>query len=212
MDYKYYQEYVEKINGMAGIYSFDIMPDGSFSEIRLIALNKMNGGVLNMNPDAPKFYSGIPWRTYFTDINFESYIYNCASNSEFLYSYTNAHGFWLKGFYLPLKETEEKDGYLYLRKDWQGETEILLTLPSPVRFLRADTRVRENAGKVALMHGPFVYCMEEKDNGGNLHLCSVPRDLSPACIGFDKTEIGGREATILLVPGLRETEVTDRGL
>ncbi|MBR4628618.1 MAG: GGDEF domain-containing protein [Ruminococcus sp.] len=110
MDYNYYQEYVEKINGMAGIYSFDIMPDGSFSEIRLIALNKMNGGVLNMNPDAPKFYPGIPWRTYFTDINFESYIYNCASNSEFLYSYTNAHGFWLKGFYLPLKETEEKDG------------------------------------------------------------------------------------------------------
>lgn len=110
MDYQYYQDFVEKINGMAGIYSFDIMPDGSFGEVCLIALNKLNGGVLTMNPDAPPFYPGIPWRTYFTDINFERYIYNCGSTNDFLYSYTNAHGYWLKGFYLPLKVEEAAEG------------------------------------------------------------------------------------------------------
>lgn len=109
MDYQYYQDYVEKINGLAGIYSFDIMTDGSFSEIRLIALNKQNGGVLTMNPDAPPFYPGIPWRTYYTDINFERYIYNCASTNNLLYSYTNAHGYWLKGFYLPLDVNEPEN-------------------------------------------------------------------------------------------------------
>ncbi|SEH38160.1 hypothetical protein SAMN02910265_00208 [Ruminococcus flavefaciens] len=108
MDYQYYQDYVEKISGMAGIYSFDILPDGSFSEIRLIALNKLNGGVLTMNPDAPPFYPGIPWRTYYTDINFERYIYNCASTNNLLYSYANAHGYWLKGFYLPMNVTESE--------------------------------------------------------------------------------------------------------
>ena len=97
-----YQKWIERIDGMAGIYSFDILPDGSFSEIRLMALNSKNTGVLYMNPDAPPFYPGIPWRKYFTDINFESYIYKCASTSNQLYSYANAHGFWLKGFYLPL--------------------------------------------------------------------------------------------------------------
>lgn len=102
MDYQYYQNYVENINGMAGIYSFDVLSDGSFSEIRLIAINKQNGGALTMNPDAPPFYPGIPWRTYFTDINFENYIYNCASKNELLYSYANAHGYWLKGFYVPM--------------------------------------------------------------------------------------------------------------
>ena len=34
--------------------------------------------------------------------------------------------------------------------------------------MAADVRVWENAGKVALMKGPFVYCLEETDNGKNL--------------------------------------------
>ncbi len=36
------------------------------------------------------------------------------------------------------------------------------------RWMAADVRVWENAGKVALMKGPFVYCLEETDNGKNL--------------------------------------------
>ena len=93
-----FQTYVDSINGMAGIYSFDILPDGSYSEVRLMAIR---GGVQGMVPDAPEFYPGIPWRRYYTDLNFESYIYKCASSNEFLYSYSNAHGHWVKGFYMP---------------------------------------------------------------------------------------------------------------
>lgn len=97
-----FQSWIEKIDGMAGIYSFDIMDDGSFGEIRLMALNSKNTGVFAANPNAPEFYPGIPWRAYFTDLNFESFIYRAASTNNQLYSYVNAHGFWLKGFYLPL--------------------------------------------------------------------------------------------------------------
>lgn len=32
-----FQAYVDSINGMAGIYSFDVFPDGSYSEIRLMS-------------------------------------------------------------------------------------------------------------------------------------------------------------------------------
>ena len=106
----------------------------------------------------------------------------------------------------------EKDGYLYLRKNWQCEEEISLELSSPVRFLRADTRVRENSGKIAVMHGPFVYCLEETDNGKNLHLISVAHNTVPADVRFEKSVIAGRAATVLLIPGLREEAVTDRGL
>ena len=109
-------------------------------------------------------------------------------------------------------DAAEKDGYLYLSKNWQGEEEITLTLASPVRFLRADTRVRENSGKAAVMHGPFVYCLEEKDNGKNLNLLSLRQGVSPAEVSFGETEIAGRRAEVLLVPGLREREETDRGL
>ena len=102
-----FQTWLERIDGMAGIYAFDILADGSFTEIRLMAINGNNAGVLNMNPDAPAFYPGIPWRRYFTDLNFESYVYKCASTNNQLYSYVNAHGFWLKGFYLPLKVDDD---------------------------------------------------------------------------------------------------------
>ena len=98
-----FQAYVDRINGLAGIYSFDILPDGSYSEIRLMAIR---GGVQGMGSDAPKFYPGIPWRKYYTDLNFESYIYKCGTTNGFLYSYTNAHGHWVKGFYMPLSLTE----------------------------------------------------------------------------------------------------------
>ena len=97
-----FQKWIERIEGMAGIYAFDIMEDGSFGEIKLMAVNSKNSAVYTFNPDAPAFYPGIPWRSYFTDINFESFIYRCASTGNQLYSYANAHGFWLKGFYLPL--------------------------------------------------------------------------------------------------------------
>ena len=70
-------------------------------------------------------------------------------------------------------EITVKDGYLYIKKDW-GEKEILhLHFSMPVRFMEADEKVREDAGKVAVMRGPVVYCLEEVDNGKKLHLLEV---------------------------------------
>ena len=97
-----FQSWIETIDGMASLYSFDILPDGSFSEIRLMAVNKQSAGMLLMNPNAPKFYPGIPYRTYWMDLNFESFVYKCASTRQSLYSYVNARGVWLKGFYIPV--------------------------------------------------------------------------------------------------------------
>ena len=42
--------------------------------------------------------------------------------------------------------------------------------------MAADPRVREDTGRVAVTRGPVVYCLEEKDNGGSLHLLRLPRD------------------------------------
>ena len=44
----------------------------------------------------------------------------------------------------------------------------------PAQFVAANLNVRADAGKVALMKGPFVYCLEETDNGAdlaNLYAC-----------------------------------------
>ncbi len=99
-----FQSWIDNVEGWASIYSFDIMPDGSHSEIRLMAFNRQNGFMANLPPEAPKFYPGIPYRNYFTDINFESFVYRCGTEQKHLYSYVNARGVWIKGFYLPITE------------------------------------------------------------------------------------------------------------
>ena len=99
-----FQSWINNVSGLAGIYSFDIMPDGSYSEIRLMAVNKQNEGVLFRTPNAPKFYPGIPYRNYWQDINFEDFVYRCGVSNQPMYSYVNAHGFWLKGHYIPITE------------------------------------------------------------------------------------------------------------
>ena len=102
-----HQTWLEGIDGLASLYSFDILPDGSYSEIRLMGVNKQNVGMLHFNPNAPEFYPGIPYRNYWMDLNFERYLYKSGSEKRSLYSYVNARGHWLKGFYIPISNFGE---------------------------------------------------------------------------------------------------------
>lgn len=71
---------------------------------------------------------------------------------------------------------EVSRGYLYLNRRWQEGDTLTLTLPMPVRRVYGNPQVRQQAGKVALQRGPLVYCLEEADNGANLHNLSLPQD------------------------------------
>ncbi|MFZ4453186.1 glycoside hydrolase family 127 protein [Salibacterium aidingense] len=83
----------------------------------------------------------------------------------------------INGEVVILKEVTEK-GYAKLKRAWHTGDEIVLTLPMKLHFLRADTRLRENTGKVALQRGPIVYCVEEADNGRNLQEILVSDETS----------------------------------
>lgn len=82
---------------------------------------------------------------------------------------------------------EEKDGYIYLSKQWSEEDTIRLAFEMKAMLVSASAAVREDIGKAALIRGPLVYCLEEKDNGKNLHLLSVKAknsfEISDAKIG-----------------------------
>jgi len=122
---------------------------------------------------------------------------------------------WCAGYTLTGAEEaarREQDGYLYLRKAWAEGEEVTLTLKAPVRFMQADTRVRENTGKIAVTLGPVVYCLEETDNGRDLHLLFVDRKTRAAEAVPERAEIAGRETVALRMPGFRAKPVTDRGL
>lgn len=68
------------------------------------------------------------------------------------------------------------NGYAKISKIWTGGDVIELEFPMPVQRIYAHPEVRVNAGKVALMRGPIVYCLEEADNGSVLPDISLPRD------------------------------------
>ncbi|MCM1118381.1 MAG: glycoside hydrolase family 127 protein [bacterium] len=97
-----------------------------------------------------------------------------------------------------------RDGYLYIEGTWQDGDEVNLEMEMPVRILEADPRVREDIGKVAIARGPIVYCLEEADNGKDLHLCRLDlQTLSPTDIQTETTQELGHPMTVLKVPGKR---------
>ncbi|WP_435928546.1 glycoside hydrolase family 127 protein [Dryocola sp. BD613] len=73
-------------------------------------------------------------------------------------------------------EGEIRKGYLHLHRIWQEGDRIALTLPMPVRRVYGNPLLRHVAGKVALQRGPLVYCLEEADNGAELHNLSLPKE------------------------------------
>lgn len=69
----------------------------------------------------------------------------------------------LNGENLPAAEAAVGQ-YLTIRRQWQVGDVVTLSIPMPVRRIISHPRVANNAGKVALMRGPLVYCIEETDN------------------------------------------------
>ncbi|POP47939.1 hypothetical protein CHU32_02030 [Superficieibacter electus] len=69
---------------------------------------------------------------------------------------------------------KRRKGYLHLHRQWQQGDCITLLLPMTIRRVYANPLVRHGAGKVAIQRGPLVYCLEEADNGTQLHNLSLP--------------------------------------
>ncbi|MCD8348850.1 MAG: glycoside hydrolase family 127 protein [Lachnospiraceae bacterium] len=98
-------------------------------------------------------------------------------------------------------ELELRDGYLYLTKQWAEEDLLELHFQMEIKLIAADTRVREDIGKAAVTRGPIVYCMEEADNGKDLHLLSLDPDAAPALTDI---EVCGEAAKEIRWPGFRQ--------
>jgi DUF1680 family protein len=59
-----------------------------------------------------------------------------------------------------------QNGYAILKRTWQKNDQIQMTLPMEVRRVASDSLLKENIGKLSLQRGPIMYCAEWKDNGG----------------------------------------------
>lgn len=94
----------------------------------------------------------------------------------------------------------ERDGYLYVQKEWGEEDTISLSFPMEVKLVEAAPRVREDIGRIAVTRGPIVYCLEEADNGKDLHLLSLDGAAASAVEDFC---VCGEPVKAVLCPGYR---------
>ncbi len=70
------------------------------------------------------------------------------------------------------------NGYARVERRWKVGDTVTLHLPMPVQRVHADPRVAANIGRVALMRGPVVYCVEGLDNGGHARPLILPADVA----------------------------------
>lgn len=78
-----------------------------------------------------------------------------------------------------------------------------------IQIFEADTRVREDMGKAAIMRGPVVYCLEEADNGKDMHLLKMDEN---AEFEIEQKEISGESIIAIKAKGWRQQKVQNAGL
>lgn len=105
-----------------------------------------------------------------------------------------------------LEAVDCQNGYARISRNWQNGDQIELSLEMQVEIVRANPKVRANAGKIALQRGPIVYCLEEIDNGANLQDIVIPSD-AQFDNHYDDQLLGG--VTVLTGLGSRTAQRAD---
>jgi DUF1680 family protein len=93
------------------------------------------------------------------------------------------------------------EGYAVISRKWNDGDEVVLDLPMEILEVKANPKVIADTGRVALQHGPIVYCAEQIDqpfNGlsqiiidGHSQLSYIPTPADPGGIRAieGKTEV-----------------------
>jgi DUF1680 family protein len=67
------------------------------------------------------------------------------------------------------------DGYAYVNQSFADGDEVLLELDMAAYRIYTNTFVHNNVGLTALQRGPLIYCLEDADNGGEVHSLRLAR-------------------------------------
>jgi uncharacterized protein len=90
--------------------------------------------------------------------------------------------------------------YLAVHREWRAGDELVLRLDMPVRRVEAHPWATANHGRVALMRGPLVYCVEQADHEGvDVRDLLLPMD-APFTATHEDQLLGG--VTVLRAPAL----------
>lgn len=82
-----------------------------------------------------------------------------------------------------------------------------LSFDMPATRMYANSSVRQDAGCIALMRGPIVYCIEGVDNGEKLQELHIPRTAEITVGEFDEAALSG--IVPLKIEGVRVRCITN---
>ena len=100
------------------------------------------------------------------------------------------------------------NGYAYIHELDTSFSVIEIGMDISPRWISADLNVREDNGKMALMKGPFVYCLEEADNGDKLSAIYVSSDVLVEQKGYEELPYG---ISMMIYEGKRLVEQKSAG-
>ena len=140
-------------------------------------------------------------------------VYSCTNEQSVHGSLAIRIPEWSRGFKvsgvtgeLDENSAQLRDGYLYITHDWKKGDTVRLELSMEPEFIAANNEVREDINKTALRRGPFIYCLEEADNGTDLHTLSVCAAAKPETVMMN---IAGTDVAALRIDGKKLINVCD---
>ena len=85
-------------------------------------------------------------------------------DSPYYYETGKENGYTLRLNGKEIKVPVSEKGYLTLERDWKKGDKIDVAFDMSVRRVYTDAKIKANRGRVALMRGPLLYCLEGVDN------------------------------------------------
>ena len=95
---------------------------------------------------------------------------------------------------------ETDHGYATVHRVWHAGDVVAIHMAMPPQRVTADARVAADRGRVTLMRGPVVYCLESADHGGRVNDLFLPDDA--AVTAEDRPDLLGG-VTVLHAAGRR---------
>ncbi len=174
---------IARLLSSIGTYSHTVSADTLYTHLFIGSHTTVN---MNGNDISLNLSTKYPWEETI-EVTFEM-------ERETNFKYAIRLPNWCEKYDLTLNGKAVKhnvvDGYAVISRLWNHGDVVSLTLSMPVVMMKSSPKVRENIGKIAVMRGPLVYCLEEYDNGKELHRVSVLRS-STFTLKFEEDLLNG---------------------
>ena len=114
-----------------------------------------------------------------------------------LYTFSNAgvkveHEFTIMINGKKVHKPAVKNGYVLIDRKWKKNDRVDLDFPMVPHAVSGHPNIEDTKGKVALMRGPVIYCLEEVDNPEYFSYPNEPKIMANELVSqFDENLLGG---------------------